>query len=346
MMGNRIICFLTTYLPRHPDFDNSDLSELREETMYELERLRLCMEDVALQIDEDQLNRYISDDFEPVIDDDSVGSLENGNGAKENNKDSSWETFSGWQIEFGRKQADSPTAETLETTGTEVSSDESDKGLVEIVSAVPRRIFEGDQEQKEEPYPRKFYIEEEEDDYFLEKIANEDVVYESDSEALDSWAQDTDSALTYASSGIGITCDPARVALRDMLTRLPDSFDSPLKIGKRETSDSPLSYIVPHQNKPKENLLKTTSSDTSMKESRVTSVSPVGFSRFDEGTKQFGALEQEKSDSDDKGLHIGGSSNHNSNLDIFQWKADLLGSDEWVNFGSFDSRTKCALPSF
>ena len=61
---------------------------------------------------------------------------------------------------------------------------------------------------------------------FLEKIANEEVLYETDSEAADSWAQtpeDSSFTLAPSSSGVTPTCDPARIAFRDLMNRLPRS---------------------------------------------------------------------------------------------------------------------------
>jgi hypothetical protein len=52
---------------------------------------------------------------------------------------------------------------------------------------------------------------------FLEHIATEDVCYETDSAAADSWAQDNDSIEPPASSASGITCDPARLAFQELL---------------------------------------------------------------------------------------------------------------------------------
>jgi hypothetical protein len=67
--------------------------------------------------------------------------------------------------------------------------------------------------------------------HFLKKIANEDVRYESDSEAADSWAQSgggdgNSGLLSTGSSGNApaLTCDPARLALREIMNRVPHSF--------------------------------------------------------------------------------------------------------------------------
>jgi hypothetical protein len=60
----------------------------------------------------------------------------------------------------------------------------------------------------------------------LETIANEEVLYETDSEAADSWAQtpeDSSFTLAPSSSGVTPTCDPARIAFRDLMNKLPRS---------------------------------------------------------------------------------------------------------------------------
>jgi len=73
---------------------------------------------------------------------------------------------------------------------------------------------------------------------FLDKISREEVLYETDSEAADSWANGGDNSVTgsgsgggghnnsikfclASSSGVTPTCDPARIAFRDLMNRLP-----------------------------------------------------------------------------------------------------------------------------
>lgn len=219
---------------------------MRGESRYELDQLHRCLERVALQIDEDRLNRFMTDDFEPIVDDVSDsesedGSLEEGNDFQETTSQQQqqtgdWEPFANWGPESQRKQADSPTVDTVVTSGTEsmeqyeISSDESDKEPSE-----PQRLLQYSQDfydddegdyHDEQPPSRFHHVEFELDAYFLERIANEDVKYETDSEAMDSWAQDADSVAPSESSG-GVTYDPARLALRTLLDRCPGGMESP-----------------------------------------------------------------------------------------------------------------------
>jgi hypothetical protein len=60
---------------------------------------------------------------------------------------------------------------------------------------------------------------------FLQQIASEEVPFETDSDAADSWAQTPEDVKDYlapSSSGASPTCDPARIAFRDMMNRLPE----------------------------------------------------------------------------------------------------------------------------
>lgn len=58
---------------------------------------------------------------------------------------------------------------------------------------------------------------------FLKKIATQDVCYEDDSDACDSWEQDEEenSVDLSNSSGSLLTCDPARIAFREIMNRIP-----------------------------------------------------------------------------------------------------------------------------
>ncbi|KAL3912738.1 MAG: hypothetical protein SGILL_006768, partial [Bacillariaceae sp.] len=74
VMGYRIISFLTECLPKHPGFATAP--DIRQRAKAELELLRECLEDVALQIDEETCNKFV-DDFDPLFvvgddDDDSI----------------------------------------------------------------------------------------------------------------------------------------------------------------------------------------------------------------------------------------------------------------------------------
>jgi hypothetical protein len=245
IMGYRMISFLMVYLPQHPEYKSPEAAEMREETRYELDQLQSCLERLALQIDEDQLNRFITDDFEPIVDDFSDsesgnGSLEQGNdfqSTPQKQQTANWEPFANWGPESQRKQADSPTVDTVATTGTEsleqyeISSDESEKELSEPQGQLgySQDFYDDDEgDYHDEQSPSRFHtVELELDSDFLERIASEDVKYETDSEAMDSWAQDSESEAPSASSG-GVTYDPARLVVRALLNRCPRGMESPV----------------------------------------------------------------------------------------------------------------------
>lgn len=256
-----MISFLTVYLPQHPEYKIPEAAEMREESRYELDQLQRCLERVALQIDEDRLNRFITDDFEPVVDDVSDSessdsesedeSLEEGNCFQATSKQQqteSWEPFANWGLESQRKQADSPTIDTVATTGTEsveqyeisyeISSDEGDKERSEPERGQYSDDFydddEGDYHDEKSP-SHLHLVKLELDAGFLERVANEDVKYETDSEAMDSWDQDSDSLVPSESSG-GVTYDPARLVLRGILNPYPRGIRSPVKEDRANTS--------------------------------------------------------------------------------------------------------------
>ena len=258
IMGYRMISFLTVYLPQHPGYKSPEAAEMREESRYELDQLQRCLERVALQIDEDRLNRFITDDFEPIVDkgfdwESENDSLEEGNNFQatpRQQKTENWETFANWGPESQRKHADSSTADTVATAGTEsmeqyeIFSDESDKELSDKELSKSQRQLqysqdfydddEGDYHNEQSP-SRFHLVELEVDASFLERVANEDVTYETDSEAMDSWAQDADSVVPSDSSG-GVACDPARLVLRGILDRCPRGMESPVKEDRARAS--------------------------------------------------------------------------------------------------------------
>ena len=67
IMGNRIVCFLAEYLPKHPHYLKREVSQIRSWSIQELEYMKHCLDDIALLIDEEQLNKYITVDFDPTI---------------------------------------------------------------------------------------------------------------------------------------------------------------------------------------------------------------------------------------------------------------------------------------
>jgi hypothetical protein len=75
LIGNRLIKFLSTVLPTHKDYLNPNLSALRSQSQGQLVQLLQYMEQLALIIDEEELNRYILSDLTRGEGEDSPRSL-------------------------------------------------------------------------------------------------------------------------------------------------------------------------------------------------------------------------------------------------------------------------------
>jgi hypothetical protein len=313
IMGHRIISFLTECLPRHPGL--SKAPEVQQRTEYELELLRKCLEDVALQIDEIVCNQFVDDGdlfidtmIAASMDDDDNSSattedstllefeddiddliFDNRSKRTSNNIPSSSNTTTtttkmvrfedcvpfpndeelGKDCRHKRKLAESPTSETVGTSGTE-SLEPIDTSYMGCFSpdnnnhendynnnnTIEGSVHTLDQIMMEDDSDEDFEIDEEfhVDDNntsssssskyryttlksvrldFLDMISREEVPYETDSEAADSWANGGDSVtcdvsrnnsykfFLASSSGVTPTCDPARIAFRDLMNRLP-----------------------------------------------------------------------------------------------------------------------------
>ena len=308
-------------MPLHPGLIRAP--EVQQRTKYELRLLRECLEDVALQIDENACNQFVDDGdlfIDTLIaasmddDDDSSATTEDStllefdddiddlifdNRSKRtlNNKPSSnipttatkMVRFEGDCVPFPneelgndcrheRKLAESPTSETVGTSGTDsiepidtsymsgFSPDNNhennynnDNTIVESVLTLEQIMMESDSDEDFE-IDEEFHIDENNtsssssssDRYttlksvrldFLDRISREEVIYETDSEAADSWANGGDSitcdggrsnkfkSYLASSSGVTPTCDPARIAFRDLMNRLPRESESVLQRG-------------------------------------------------------------------------------------------------------------------
>jgi len=125
VMGHRLIAFLSQALPRHPEYMARSSEKYRNRMLKALVWINNRMDDIALKIDEDQLNRYITNDFNPQPDlddgDDEGGStedesrstsssefhdrviwsLEDLDGSDSSpNKNDKWESFQGWHFDI------------------------------------------------------------------------------------------------------------------------------------------------------------------------------------------------------------------------------------------------------
>ena len=65
VLGHRLIAFLSQALPQHPEYLGTSVSQQRNKTFRDLVWINERMEEIALKIDEEQLNRYITEEFEP-----------------------------------------------------------------------------------------------------------------------------------------------------------------------------------------------------------------------------------------------------------------------------------------
>lgn len=229
IMGHRMVSFLTECLPNHPGFRRPSSAELRKKSLRDLESLQHCLEDLAFQIDEEQCNKF-AEDFDPIVHEEDSDTDDDDISVAERND---WASF-GWTGQE-KRQVVSPTS-TVATSGT--ASMEIAEYSSSDDSMPDRRIDFSDYEEDTTDHA-SFVMELGTE--FLEKVAREDVQYESDSEAADSWAQgdDADSFAPSCSSGQGIMCDPARIAFRQMKlgTSKPNSL-SPIKCEDSDRSQS------------------------------------------------------------------------------------------------------------
>ncbi len=229
MMGHRLIVFFSEALPQHPGYLSQDpeITALREKVLRELSWIEHQVDRLALQIDEEQLNEFILNDLDPApanMDEDDDTSSSSSSSASPDIRDKrrngyDWENFAQWSFDIDTRNekkiihevsldgndltdtSSSTTSTMEELVVTEADTDEEDAKPVNTCVTTTRYAL----------------VETEVDTSFLEKIANEEVKYETDSEAVDSWAQDSDSAVLSGGSGPAISCDPARFALAEIM---------------------------------------------------------------------------------------------------------------------------------
>ena len=260
VMGYRIASFLTIALPQHPDYPtNIGCSRMRE-IRKQLERLRHCLEELAMMIDESQLDKFFSEDFDPVI---HNGELDDKSSSDEESESEHPQTsenlklapaegvrspppYEQFAIQDKPEEPDSTTITTEVTNGTgsltsstleqyDISSDESERESIHIdfgskqsntnvdgpspppcqgAPTLPHRLTE-EQVQTQTHCTSLVTI----DTTFLEYLMNEEVDFEDDSEAADSWLQDeggSECSFSASSGGERITYDPAKLVFRQM----------------------------------------------------------------------------------------------------------------------------------
>jgi hypothetical protein len=229
-----------------------------------LQRIKITMKSIAIIIDEEQLNRYITNDFDPLIDDDDDDDDDDAVEKIDESSPTSWETFAGWSFSNDVTPGFVDTDESSQDIDSDIGFTDFDltKRPVTSSAGVDRIVvtdspasdsFDDDDDSDESDLDRT-------DPYtmrmkppvlaqsILRKIAREAVRYESDSEAADSWAQDgncgasdatssseagdaattlsgnnyNSSPRTAGSSSLDvpvISCDPARLAFRSIMSR-------------------------------------------------------------------------------------------------------------------------------
>eukprot|EP00542_Grammatophora_oceanica_P009718 CAMPEP_0194037962 /NCGR_PEP_ID=MMETSP0009_2-20130614/10259_1 /TAXON_ID=210454 /ORGANISM="Grammatophora oceanica, Strain CCMP 410" /LENGTH=411 /DNA_ID=CAMNT_0038680315 /DNA_START=87 /DNA_END=1322 /DNA_ORIENTATION=- len=205
VMGNRLLIFLAETLPSHPTYRSEapDISKLRTQSRKDLHSIHKRLELVAMRIDEDQLNQYVLSNLDRPSNrsrkeenrttttkmQEAAPSPSPTNVSFENDEvaapQQEWEAFDGWDVtmkeaanttewhEFGAS-FDEDMAEPLENRQDDQSNDE----------IMHQRTVSPDHYASNVRYELPPTI--------LDQIANDEVCYEYDSEAVDSWAQDSE----------------------------------------------------------------------------------------------------------------------------------------------------------
>jgi hypothetical protein len=176
VMGHRLIVFLDEALPHHPQYYSPlpEIASLRNKSRLELDWIQKRMEVIALRVDEEQLNKFILDDLK--------GHQRQSTSSSPGSK---WEKFSGWAM--GQDLGEWEEAHDISFDSGEVEAAE-----VESYEDPEIESYESDYPTQVSDLPGGSYTIPEEDYGFLRKVASEEVPFETDSEAVDSWAQDSD----------------------------------------------------------------------------------------------------------------------------------------------------------
>ena len=103
VLGHRLVHFLSNALPQHPSYSSAAVLSQRQRVVTETLTIRAALREIAVQIDEEQLNRYMAHDYDPLLeddDDDDESESENDerlDGAAASA--SAWERFDGWSFD-------------------------------------------------------------------------------------------------------------------------------------------------------------------------------------------------------------------------------------------------------
>lgn len=245
-MGYRIVSFLTECLPNHPRLIHSPY--VLEQSEAELKHLRKCIEDLALRIDgivcnetvddgDNYLDRIIAEQMEKVDDEDEdewqPSHSDNSKGSSWSSSDfdvmpfqlESWVKFDEFEGKTSanrkkeRNLTEFSTSATVETIGTESIEDDDASDDIRDHYA---QIWEDESFKSYSSQPLTLLRKSANLD-FLKKVACEPIIYETDSDADDSWAncKDNTSDSKPSSSGGAPTSDPARLAFRNLMDKFP-----------------------------------------------------------------------------------------------------------------------------
>jgi hypothetical protein len=284
IMGNRLLSFLSSALPSHPEYMQQSMEQERNETFRNLVWINARLDKIALKIDEEQLNKYITDEYVP----------DPGEGEDDSSEDSSshdeeiwrgkelvsnprtqsvtaneggWESFEGWSldVEFENKpqltesdssvssskdaSVDGSTQFGLSFTSSPMSQSQHEDSSAELGPepdfADPELEIEG-YEEDEDLYNEEdhglgysggnvaYYDLQVADgaNSFLRRIAREEVPYETDSEACDSWAQEIDNELDASDDDVitEFSSSQGRLALQEIKNAKPSMSMEPLPV--------------------------------------------------------------------------------------------------------------------
>lgn len=269
VMGHRLVSFMTTALPRHPEFSTTKLTTERRY----LARIQTQMRLIALAIDEEQLNVYITNDYDPVFsDDDEEDTGEIYPNETPTHSSPAWENFAGWSFASSTsssstledpREGDVPGAVDTDESSQDIDEEHLsclviEKSVMEDNTSATIGVHDDimdpeledisdDYDEDEDELDRSLEYDENDDEYgsfcfdlkppsfapsILKQIAREQVQYETDSEANDSWAQSNDDGAlsdateTSLTEVVSLSCDPARVAFREIMNRHSEQLQS------------------------------------------------------------------------------------------------------------------------
>lgn len=281
----------------------SAITSLRDKVLQELSWIEHQVEKLALQIDEEQLNEFVLNDLDPapVESDDedesnssssSSSSSSSGPAANQTRSHYDWENFAQWSFDIDNRNEKKMAHEFMDSNDLTDTSSSTASTMEEVVAAEPDT--DDEEAQHVATITRYAFAEAEAeiDTSFLHQIAKEAVNYETDSEAVDSWAQDSDSAHLSGSSGAGISYDPARFALAEIMNssrynaarnRMEATEESGRAVRPRVTWNLPEAAATTEQHEDSQNQNQTKTSRRTSKMSiqglEIVSAFPEDFDR-------------------------------------------------------------------